>query len=251
MAQKRTKNNKERSSKTEPTDAQPSGNATSTNPDPAVRFRGQPPRQFRVSDLIAASGQEAQPITTSPAAGYRQVPSVNLKFKDTIRVINEMQEAGAVSRYAIGGAVGATFYLEPVRTFDIDIFIPVHQEPGSLIIKLAHHDYLKAHGYTMKGEYWQIEGSLVQFLPLKGSLMEEAVTQAREFLIEGVRTFVFSAEHLVAIALQLGRPKDRTRIVQFIDEDVLDKNRLLEILKRHNLLEKWDRFREKFLGAEL
>src|SRR3989304_10321779 len=37
--------------------------------------------------------------------------------------INKMEADGVVERYAIGGAVGATFYLEPVATLDVDIFV--------------------------------------------------------------------------------------------------------------------------------
>jgi hypothetical protein len=33
-----------------------------------------------------------------------------------------MQSDGVIERYAIGGAVGATFYLEPIATLDVDIF---------------------------------------------------------------------------------------------------------------------------------
>ena len=38
-------------------------------------------------------------------------------MKATLQVINQMQADGIISRYAIGGAIGATFYLEPTSTF--------------------------------------------------------------------------------------------------------------------------------------
>jgi hypothetical protein len=41
-----------------------------------------------------------------------------VSIKDTIAVINQMQADGIIECYAIGGAVGATFYLEPVATLD-------------------------------------------------------------------------------------------------------------------------------------
>ena len=37
-----------------------------------------------------------------------------MNIKHTIAAINQMQADGIIERYAIGGAVGATFYLEPV-----------------------------------------------------------------------------------------------------------------------------------------
>lgn len=35
-----------------------------------------------------------------------------MSLRKTLAVVNEMQAAGVIGRYAIGGAVGATFYLE-------------------------------------------------------------------------------------------------------------------------------------------
>ena len=47
-----------------------------------------------------------------------------------------MRADGVIERYAIGGAVGATFYLEPVATLDVDIFITFKTEAGSLIVEV-------------------------------------------------------------------------------------------------------------------
>ena len=41
-----------------------------------------------------------------------------MNIRDTIAAVNQMQADGVIERYAIGGAVGATFYLEPVATLD-------------------------------------------------------------------------------------------------------------------------------------
>jgi hypothetical protein len=55
-------------------------------------------------------------------------------MKATLRVVNQMQADGVISRYAIGGAIGATFYLEPTSTFDIDVFVALQNLPGSSLI---------------------------------------------------------------------------------------------------------------------
>jgi hypothetical protein len=39
-----------------------------------------------------------------------------MNIKDTLAAIDQMQSDGVIERYAIGGAGGATFYLEPVAT---------------------------------------------------------------------------------------------------------------------------------------
>lgn len=162
-----------------------------------------------------------------------------------------MQAAGVIGRYAIGGAVGATFYLEPVRTVDVHVFVAIHPEAGSLIITPKPiYDYLTAKGYEAKGEYLVIEGWPVQFLPPTGPLLEEAIAQAREADVEGERTFVISAEHLVAIALETGRAKDKARIIQFVEAEVLNQEHLKDILKHHGLLDRWARFEQQFLSGE-
>jgi len=174
-----------------------------------------------------------------------------MKLKKVIGVINQMQAAGIIGRYAIGGAVGATFYLEPVATVDIDVFVAIHPDPGKLIATPKPiYDYLTARGCKTEGEYIVIEEWPVQFLPPTGPLVEEAIAQARETDVEGELTFVFSAEHLVAIALQIGRAKDKARILQFVEARVLDQRRLREIVQRHDLSEKWKRYGQQFMSGD-
>jgi hypothetical protein len=59
---------------------------------------------------------------------------------------------------------------------------------------------------------------------------------------------VLGAEHLVAIALQTGRAKDYARIVQFLEQDAVDADKLNRILVRHRLVGKWEKFERKYLG---
>ena len=69
-----------------------------------------------------------------------------MNIKDVIATVNRMQVEGVIERYAIGGAVAATFYLEPVSTLDVDIFVTFRAEPGSLLISPQPiFDYLTAH----------------------------------------------------------------------------------------------------------
>ena len=42
-------------------------------------------------------------------------------MKSTFSVLNEMVRDGAIEGYAIAGAVGAMFYVEPFSTQDIDV----------------------------------------------------------------------------------------------------------------------------------
>lgn len=173
----------------------------------------------------------------------------SMKIQEVITAINQMQSDGIIGRYAIGGAVGATFYLEPVATLDVDIFVTFRTEPGSILLSPAPiFDYLKARGATMEGEYIVIGGWPVQFLPPTGPLGEEALAQAVEADVEGTPARVFTAEHLAAIALQTGRAKDKARLLQFIESGTLDAARFQSILTRHGLVEAWQKFERQFLS---
>jgi hypothetical protein len=169
-------------------------------------------------------------------------------MKTTLAVINQMRADGVISRYAIGGAVGATFYLEPSATLDIDVFVSLSPAHGSALLTLAPvYEYLAARGCQAKGQYIIIADWQVQFLPPGDALGEEALAQAIETQVDDVPTWVMTAEHLVALALQLGRPKDFTRILQFIEAGAIDSDKLDPILARHGLLAKWEKFGDRFL----
>ena len=168
-------------------------------------------------------------------------------MKATLEVINQMQKEGIIARYAVGGTVGATLYLEPAATLDIDVFVSLESPPRAALLTLAPiYDYLTSRGYTIDKEHLMIEGWPVRFLPPGDALEEEALRQAVEIEVEGTRTWVITAEHLAAIALKTGRAKDFARLLQFVEAGVLDANKLDAILKRHGLLEKWDQFGAKF-----
>jgi hypothetical protein len=172
-----------------------------------------------------------------------------VSIKAVITAINQMQADGVIDQYAIGGAVGATFYLEPVATLDVDIFVTFRLEPGKALLSLQTIiDYHKAKGGKMEGEYMVIGGWPVQVLPPMNPLVEEALRESVENTVDDVRTRVFTAEHLAAIALQTGRAKDKTRLLQFVEAGILTAARFQAILARHNLIEAWQKFERQFLG---
>ena len=171
-----------------------------------------------------------------------------MNIKEVIAVVNQMQADGVIQPYAIGGAVGATFYLEPVATLDVEIFVVIESVPGSLIANPKRiYDYLTARGCTNEREYIVIAGWPVQFLPPATALVEEALEEAVVRDVEGTPTRVFTAEHLAAIALQTGRAKDKARLLQFIEEGALDAARFQAILARHGLVDAWKKFERQFL----
>ncbi len=171
-----------------------------------------------------------------------------MSIRSVIDVVNQMQAAGVMESYAIGGAVGATFYLEPVATLDVDIFVSLRPAPGSLIVNpTSLFDYLKDRGGAMSGEYVMISGWPVQFLPPRTPLVEEALKQAVTRDVEGTPARVLSAEHLAAIALQTGRAKDKARLLQFLEADGFPMDRFHAIIERHGLAPAWEKFHRQFL----
>jgi len=43
------------------------------------------------------------------------------------------------------GAVGATFYLEPIATVDVDVFVAFRPEPGKILVSPSHFSIISSH----------------------------------------------------------------------------------------------------------
>jgi len=154
-------------------------------------------------------------------------------------VLNELEKEGVFLRYAIGGAMAATFYTEPFLTFDLDVFVVLPRTSGGLLTLTPIYEALRARGYREEDECVLIEGVPVQFLPAYNALVEEALSEAQEIMYEDIRTRVLRSEHLVAICLQTGRDKDRERVRILREQATLDLDFLASLLKRHQLEDKW------------
>ena len=169
-------------------------------------------------------------------------------MKDTLEKINRMLADGVIEKYAIGGGVGATYYLEPTATLNLDIFVTVLDDSENSSKPLSSiYEYLTKRGCKPEGEHIVIETWPVQFLSPNGTLEKEALFEAIQIDAGGVSTWVLKAEHLVAIALQTGRKKDHARILQFFEQKAVDRDKLHKILARHGLLTKWTNFKKRFL----
>ncbi len=172
-------------------------------------------------------------------------------LKNALQVINGMVTDGIIQKYAVAGAVAALNYIEPTITQDLDILVSfdeLRSGPTGLVTLDPLISYLRDRGYTQfENEGIVIEGWPVQFLPVANDLDVEGLNQAVEVEIElgsGMAPFkitTLSAEHIVATALKVGRPKDRERILRFIEAKVVDLKVLRDVLNRHNLLEAWSK----------
>lgn len=170
-----------------------------------------------------------------------------MKIETALQVMEELVAEGVLESYAIGGAVAATYFLEPISTQDIDVFVRLPIGPGRSILDPSPiFGFLAQRGYGMEGEYALIEGWPVQFLAPPGALGDEALDQAMSVEADGVSIRIVGAEHLAAIALATGRPKDKARLLAFLEHPGFDRPGFEAIIERHGLHGTWSRFMQEF-----
>lgn len=157
-------------------------------------------------------------------------------------VLEELTAEGILGNYAIGGATAAGFHGEPLATMDVDVFVFLKGEGNALLVSLEPlFKSLKGKGFdSFEEEALMIHGLPVQFLTASDGLEEEAVIEAMIVEWDGHRMRVMRPEHLAAIALMVGRPKDRARVVYLTSLQDFDKVRFSEILGRHGLTDRWN-----------
>lgn len=162
----------------------------------------------------------------------------------TFAVINQMVADGVIENYAVAGAIGAMFYVEPFSTNDLDVFISTGN--NQLVLEIPDLNYLKARGYTeWRNEGIVIEGWPVQFMPVADALEREGYDNAQDKNVDGVRVRVVLPEHLVAIMLKVGRSKDIARVEMFLSQRAVDVEALEDILVRHELSDKFNDYQRR------
>lgn len=166
-----------------------------------------------------------------------------MAMKEAIGALNDLVSRGVIKEYAIGGGTAALAYLEPVLTFDVDVFV-VFGDPDRIDLLTPIYSILTGeYGATYNAEHPEtitVCGVAFQFLEAQEGLLLEACRNAKTIDYEGVPVRVFPAEYLMAICLSTGRPKDRQRLGMFVAERAYDEARLIPILKDYSLEEKWN-----------
>jgi hypothetical protein len=156
-----------------------------------------------------------------------------IPLADVLRAANELVSVGLIKDYALGGALAAIYYTEPVTTYDADIIFVASDKTLSAGIP-AIYSYLQSKGWRVEREHLLIKDFPVQFLAASG-LTEEAVREARQIQYEGVPAKIFRPEYIIAIAASVARHKDLARIEQLMSQTKIDKPLLDDILRRYNL----------------
>ena len=166
-----------------------------------------------------------------------------MNIEIVLRTLDDLVAEGVLESYAVGGAIAATYFLEPISTQDVDVFVRLPLDPGQTVLDPTPiFGFLSKRGYEMEGEYAVIEGWPVQFLAPPGDLGEEAVEQAVTVDAGGFPVRIVGAEHLAAIALATGRAKDKARLLMFLEHPGFDRVGFEAIVQRHELGSAWKRF---------
>lgn len=165
-----------------------------------------------------------------------------------LRTLNELKRKGLLTDYAIGGGVAVLYYAEPVLTYDFDVVCVFPSSAGALLDPTPVYQELKRQGFRFgKEDQIVIAGVPVQFIPADDGLLSEALTHARDIVIDGVPTKIITLEYLVANMLKLYRPKDRAKLDLIVNNEAvpLDQELLEQIMRAHGLLGKWRQFHER------
>ena len=159
-----------------------------------------------------------------------------------------MRAEGVFENYAIGGGIAALFYIEPLTTFDLDAFVLLAGDPSSLVSLSPIYSWLEERGYKPRGEQVVIEGIPVHFIPAYNPLVVEAVREAAEKPYANSAARVLTPEHLMAIMIQSGRPRDRERLIRFLEEAEVSSELLDRILTAHGLRGAFERIGRSWHG---
>ncbi len=144
-----------------------------------------------------------------------------------LKRLNRMKKTGVIKDYAIGGAHAVAYYLEPVKTIDLDIFIYTASDRDFYIFR----NYIKKSGFKMRGTHVIVDDIPVHFLP--GSLhpfINEAIKMAKKIRVKNISTKVLTVEYLILSLLLAFRLKDRMVIPDLLQ--LAEKDKLEKIVKR-------------------
>lgn len=163
------------------------------------------------------------------------------------RAVKRMQQEGRLKDYAVGGAVATIYYTEPFATKDVDIFF-VPPEKDGIVLLTPFYDFLLKKGYKTYKEYIMIGDTPVQFIPTATELEKEAVENAISVKYKDVDVKILTPEYLIAIFLEVFRPKDRDKLIKLLDQANIDKNLLQDVLHRYDLDRKFGDFMGRYYG---
>ena len=130
----------------------------------------------------------------------------------------QLRDEGVLARFAIGGAVAASFYIEAVATEDLDIFAFLRRSASGLVLLTPLYDRLTQLGATVQEEQ----------------------------TYDGLRVPVVTADYLCAIAPQTGRPKDYQRVHSLFEADCITPETIRQLIQAYDLQKRWEEYVRRY-----
>ena len=160
----------------------------------------------------------------------------------TLEKINNLLKMGLITNYAIAGGMAQFYYIEPSVTYDLDLIVHIPNEENVLNPLSDLYAWATQNGYPSENEHIIIEGIPVQFLLAYNNLVKEALKNSNQIRLYEEVTYILKPEYLMAIMLQTGRLSDKERLSKFLIDADYDKEKFLEIIKRFDLYELYQKF---------
>ena len=162
------------------------------------------------------------------------------QFRDVLLLLSRLKAEGVILDYAVGGAVAASLWAEPVATQDLDVIVTIAGDVHPLHPLRPLLDWFNQHGHTLEGEHVLIAGVPVQFLVAWSPLVLEAVATAAEAVYDPAdpqspTIRLIQPTYLVAM-WQSDRgadtPRRRERAARLRETGLVDDTLLTELLSR-------------------
>ena len=148
-------------------------------------------------------------------------------MEKTLKELNRLKREGLIRDYAIGGGYAVNYYLEPILTYDLDIYILMDEDEEYFDL----YDYFKKAKYKIENVYIIIGNIPVQFLPsFIHPVIDDAVRKAKRIRFKGISIKVLTVEHLIATLLMAFRPKDKMVIPSLLE--LANRRKLESIIRR-------------------
>lgn len=154
------------------------------------------------------------------------------RLRDVFALLEQLVRERVVEGYALVGAMAAIFYVEAIRTYDLDVAVTLAPAPGPLLSLGPLYERMSALGFPPEREHVRIHGVPVQFLSSDPPLWRDAVENARRFDYEGIDVAVAPPEHLVLLALEAPSPRRRERAALLVESGAVDRARLQALAER-------------------
>jgi len=171
----------------------------------------------------------------------------NYKFEDIVDIIEELKDIDLIKDYVLGDSVALLYYTQPtILNTDIDIFITPPKNSPIFDLSNIYNYLIKKYKAEVEGEWIEINNTPIQFLSPDKGLLGDAFKSAVKITVGNKKFKIFTLEYLIAIMLFYYKHKYDGRLKQIIEEKKYKITKLLPILKKYKLIDKWEMIQGRY-----